>query len=426
MARARKTRLTDAGIARLKPATREYTIWDTRMPNLEVRVRPSGHRGYVYQCTVDGRAKRVTLGPAALKTVAEVRRECLEIAVTRKSSDRSTSARGKTPTFAAFVAGPWKSACLDRFKPATQKSVRGSLRTQLLPAFGDLPLDRIDRLLDPHPGVARSVGRPRVSVQCADRPGETSSLLSAPTTAVCVLELRRKLVQLVGRSGRQSVAGDDALCDRLGRLLRKLYQIRNVLVTVQTCVAELGDRILDIANSYFLVLSEIVEVHLQVLHATFRTAPCAGEQPSLTSDCGFEPGRPIAVLFNRFRSEHARVHALVLPEKSAGVLLHGGVRARQHRNVPVALRACSAARTGAEQHDRFDPRAGLDGLDRRAAKKLVVGRLHGRSPVLASPARPAYRFQSSAGLNSTPSASTPCPGTKLTSIRIPSGSSQRT
>ena len=119
---------------------------DMRVPGLGVRVRPSGHRGYVYQCKVDGRAKRVTLGPAALKTVAEVRRECLEIEVTKKSSDRAVSARGKTPSFAAFVAGPWKSACLDRYKPATRKSVRGSLRTQLLPAFGDLPLDRIDRL----------------------------------------------------------------------------------------------------------------------------------------------------------------------------------------------------------------------------------------------------------------------------------------
>ena len=146
MARARKTRLTDVGVARLKPAASEFTVWDMRVPGLGVRVRPSGHRGYVYQCKVDGRAKRVTLGPAALKTVAEVRRECLEIEVTKKSGDSAMSARGKTPTFAVFVAGPWKSACFDRYKPATRKSVRGSLRTQLLPAFGDLPLDRIDRL----------------------------------------------------------------------------------------------------------------------------------------------------------------------------------------------------------------------------------------------------------------------------------------
>ncbi len=145
MTGTRKTRLTDAGIARLKPATREYTVWDTRMPNLGVRVRPSGHRGYVYQGKVGGRAKRLTLGPAALKTVAQARRECLEIKVAESSGDRVRIARSQTPTFASFVAGPWKSACFDRYKPATQKSVRGSLRTQLLPTFGDLPLDRIDR-----------------------------------------------------------------------------------------------------------------------------------------------------------------------------------------------------------------------------------------------------------------------------------------
>ena len=68
----RRRRLTDANVARLAPAAREYTVWDIRVPGLGVRVRPSGHRGYVYQCKVDGRAKRVTLGPAALKTVAEV------------------------------------------------------------------------------------------------------------------------------------------------------------------------------------------------------------------------------------------------------------------------------------------------------------------------------------------------------------------
>ena len=141
----RKTRLTDAGVARLKPAAREYTVWDTRMPNLGVRVRPSGHRGYVYQGKVDGRAKRLTLGPAALKTVAEARRECLEIKVAESSGNSAGTRRSETPTFASFVAGPWKSACFDRYKPATQKSVRGSLRTQLLPTFGDLPLDRIDR-----------------------------------------------------------------------------------------------------------------------------------------------------------------------------------------------------------------------------------------------------------------------------------------
>ena len=45
---ASRRRLTDANVAKLAPATREYTIWDTRLAGLGVRVRPSGHRSFVY------------------------------------------------------------------------------------------------------------------------------------------------------------------------------------------------------------------------------------------------------------------------------------------------------------------------------------------------------------------------------------------
>ena len=48
-------------------------------------------------------------------------------------------------TFRDFVAREWKAACFDRCKPSTRKRMSSALRTQLLPAFGALPLDRIDR-----------------------------------------------------------------------------------------------------------------------------------------------------------------------------------------------------------------------------------------------------------------------------------------
>lgn len=47
------------------------------------------------------------------------------------------------PTLRDFVAGPWKTACYDRCKPSTRRRMDGALRTQLLPAFGARPLDRI-------------------------------------------------------------------------------------------------------------------------------------------------------------------------------------------------------------------------------------------------------------------------------------------
>ena len=51
----------------------------------------------------------------------------------------------ETPTFRDFVAGPWKAACRDRSKPSTRRRMDSALRTQLLPAFGPQPLDRISR-----------------------------------------------------------------------------------------------------------------------------------------------------------------------------------------------------------------------------------------------------------------------------------------
>ena len=50
------------------------------------------------------------------------------------------------PPLREFVAGPWKSACYDRFTPSTQRSMRSALRSRLLPAFGAVRLDRICRV----------------------------------------------------------------------------------------------------------------------------------------------------------------------------------------------------------------------------------------------------------------------------------------
>ena len=49
------------------------------------------------------------------------------------------------PKFRDFVEGEWKAARYDHFKLSTRKGVDNDLKTQLLPNFGTLPLDRITR-----------------------------------------------------------------------------------------------------------------------------------------------------------------------------------------------------------------------------------------------------------------------------------------
>ena len=139
----RRKRLTDAGIARLRGQAREYTLWDTGVAGLGVRVRPSGSRTFVYhRKTADG-VRKMSFGPAALRKVEEVRGACLAAASGAVEADEGP--REAVPLFRDFVAGPWKAVCYDRCKPTTQRNYGGILKRELLPAFGSRHLDRIAR-----------------------------------------------------------------------------------------------------------------------------------------------------------------------------------------------------------------------------------------------------------------------------------------
>ena len=137
----KRRRLTDANVARLAPAVREYTVWDTRQAGLGVRVRPSGHRSYIHRRKGGDGARRITLGSAALMSIEKARAKCLAIETEARSGRTESSA---VPAFEEFVAGPAR-ALLDRCKPSTQKTAAWILKAHLLPAFGSLPLDRITR-----------------------------------------------------------------------------------------------------------------------------------------------------------------------------------------------------------------------------------------------------------------------------------------
>ena len=139
----KRKRLTDAGIARLRAQAREYTLWDTGVAGLGVRVRPSGSRTFIYHRKTEGGVRKMSFGPAALRKVEEVRRACMEAATGANGAD--DAGRRKAPLFRDFVAGQWKADCFERCKPSTQKGSRSALNRWLLPAFGARRLNRITR-----------------------------------------------------------------------------------------------------------------------------------------------------------------------------------------------------------------------------------------------------------------------------------------
>ena len=69
----RRKRLTNNGIARLRPEKREYTVWDSKVAGLGVRVRPSGSRTFIYCRQIRETAcRKISFGPAALRKVEEL------------------------------------------------------------------------------------------------------------------------------------------------------------------------------------------------------------------------------------------------------------------------------------------------------------------------------------------------------------------
>ena len=142
MAARERTKLTDAAVARLRPREREYTVWDSRVVGLGVRVRPSGGQSWVLLLDAGGRTKRHSLGPVSTMSVADARRDALKQQA-EPLTEKTVKARDKAPLFQDFVAGSWKDVHFTRYKPSSQRTASCYLKRQLLPAFGSKPLDRI-------------------------------------------------------------------------------------------------------------------------------------------------------------------------------------------------------------------------------------------------------------------------------------------
>ncbi len=133
----RRTKLSDALIRRLKPGPREYTVRDIVVPSLGVRVHSSGGISYVH--FVEGR--KVSLGPAAFKSVKEARVE------SRTQLSDGVAEKMHVPLFRDFAVGPWRDSWVHRCKPSTIKLRDWHLENLLLPEFGSSRLDRITPMI---------------------------------------------------------------------------------------------------------------------------------------------------------------------------------------------------------------------------------------------------------------------------------------
>ena len=142
----RKVRLTDVAVGKLRPGSTEYIVRDNRVAGLGVRVRPSGHRSFVWHGTVNGKAARLTVGSAALMTAEEARSVCRALLDgTHPLCAGDPADRIAVPLFRDFVMEDWLPAHRGHCSPGWGERVEQMVQRRLLPAFGTLRLDHIGR-----------------------------------------------------------------------------------------------------------------------------------------------------------------------------------------------------------------------------------------------------------------------------------------
>ena len=142
---ARKMRFSDRNVSQLRVEMSEFTVWDTRVIGLGVRVRPSGYRTFVFLDSRGGSSIRRSLGPVSLMGVEAARAKCLDMQSSGAKTLQQDRSAMAVPLFRDFVAGSWRSDCYERLKPSTRRPVNSRLANQLLPAFGDMRIDQIGR-----------------------------------------------------------------------------------------------------------------------------------------------------------------------------------------------------------------------------------------------------------------------------------------
>ncbi|MDC5825256.1 site-specific integrase [Vibrio europaeus] len=128
---------TSKVIQSLHSKTRTYTVWDTQVPALGVRVYTDGRRFYVTHLSVPNK----TLAAVGQLTLKKMRQQVQ--ALQASFLDKETKPI-RLIRFDALVKEEWTEKVCKGWKLSTQGTTSSALKRHLLPEFGRFPVSRID------------------------------------------------------------------------------------------------------------------------------------------------------------------------------------------------------------------------------------------------------------------------------------------
>ena len=145
MAKLQYRTISKRTVDALSVEDKDAVFWDDKIPGFGVRVYPSGSKVFVVQTRTQGRSKRITLGRYGVITADQARKKAAETIALLKSGQEP----GDKPVPAVTVAelaGRYFEEHVDiRCKPSTRKTYRRIVNSFILPAYGHVPVGKVER-----------------------------------------------------------------------------------------------------------------------------------------------------------------------------------------------------------------------------------------------------------------------------------------
>lgn len=136
--------LTDLAIKKLKPRDARYDVWDAKVPNLGLRVFPSGAKSFFLAYYLNQHKRRDTIGRYPEITLTDARRIALE-RKTALAHGRDPQVASGDQCFSAILPQFIQLHC-ERFnKPSTQRGTKKLLENYCLPHWRSIPIHKINR-----------------------------------------------------------------------------------------------------------------------------------------------------------------------------------------------------------------------------------------------------------------------------------------
>lgn len=146
-----KTEFTSPMLRALSVQQKRLELFDARESGLGIRVSHSGKKTFFYRYRFAGKARRYTIGNFPGLSLAEARKEAQKLKLfilqgidPQQEKIHARQRRIDNPDF-RWLADSYAQIHLPGLAPSTRKEYQRIIDRELLPAFGELQLERIER-----------------------------------------------------------------------------------------------------------------------------------------------------------------------------------------------------------------------------------------------------------------------------------------